>query len=287
MYREWLATVQRPNAAAELALYLSTTATAEGWQSEYKAAAHDPDFGVREAVAALGNSRGGEVFVGVDDAGQVLGSPVTLDALNSVLRQTAATPSPWRIVDLLETVGQITPVAVANAGGSAYVIEVKSYDRPAFVIDSGGRLQLPVRSGNQTHKMDCATAIEFFRQRSRASVLRGCLAELRTFSLQLSPHRSLEDGLPDPLPFIQSITQDGTASTILTASDRTAVFGEGTGGARTTGAVDTYYRAVRRIRAQLDLLPQSERNVAVRNLPVVGMEFSNLEGDARSRVDQF
>lgn len=286
-YREWLATVQRANSSDELKLYLKTTATSEGWQSEYKAAAHDPDFGMREAVAALSNARGGEVFIGVDNEGEVIGSPVTLDTLNSTLQQVKANRAPWRITDLLLVVVQITRVPVQTGSTGAYVIELRSYDLPCFVLEGSDRLTLPVRSGNSTLRYDCASAIEFHLARRRSVLLRACLAELKTFSLQLSQHRALDDGLPDPLPFIHSIVQDGTAYTILTESDRTAIFGAGSATGRASGAVDTYYRAVRRIRHVLENSPTSERNVPVRSLPVVGQEFGNLETDVQTRASEF
>lgn len=283
-YREWLGASKRVNSPDELKSYLSAGATSEGWTTEFKAAAHDPDYGVREAVAALGNARGGEVFLGVNNVGVVTGSPVTLEALNKVLRQSRAIPSSWRIVDLMEIVANITPVPLASGPGSAYVIEVRPYDLPSFILDSRGQLILPIRSGSDTRTLDVATAIEWYLTRRRAEVLRACLQELTTFALQLSQFRGLDDSLPDPLPYIHSVVQDGSAYRILTSSDRAALFGAGVQNGRNSGAVDCYYRSVRRVRAALSALPLPHRNLAIGELEGVGFEFSNLEEDARRSV---
>jgi hypothetical protein len=283
-YREWLALNNRPNTEEELALYLASGASTEGWLTEFKAAARNPDYGVREAVAGLANARGGEVFVGVDDDGTVTGSPVTVEALNDTLRQIRALVAPWRIVDLMQVVANTTPVPLVTSGLTAYVIEVRAYDLPCFVLTSDGRLALPVRSGSDTKLLDAATSIEWHNSRRRADVLRSCLQELKTFSLQLTQFQSLNDGLPDPLPYIHSIVQDGTAYQLLTPSDRAALFGAGVPNGRTTGAVDLYYRVVRRVRAALERLPMPNRNLPIRNIQDVNMEFANLEADIRSSV---
>lgn len=283
-YREWLALSNRPNTPSELGAYIASGASAEGWLTEFKAATRNPDYGVREAVAALANARGGEVFVGVEDSGNVTGSPVTPEALNETLRQTHALAASWRIVDLMQVVANTTPVALDRDGLTSYVIEVRSYDLPCFVLSTGGLLVLPVRSGSDTKLLDPATSIEWYNSRRRADVLRACLSELRTFSLQITQFRALDEGLPDPLPYMHSIVQDGTAYRILTASDRAALFGAGILNGRTTGAVDPYYRVIRRVRAALDRLPIPNRNLPIRDIRDISFEFANLEADIRASV---
>lgn len=283
-YREWLALSGRPNNPSELGAYIAASASAEGWLTEFKAAARNPDYGVREAVAALANTRGGEVFVGVDDGGNLTGSPVTPEALNETLRQSPALTASWRVVDLIQVVANITPVALGRNGLASYVIEVRPYDLPCFVLTTGGLLVLPVRSGSDTKLLDPATSIEWYNARRRADVLRACLAELKTFSLQVTQFRALDDGLPDPLPYIQSIVQDGTAYRTLTPSDRAALFGAGITNGRTTGAVDLYYRATRRVRAALDRLPMPNRNLPIRDIQDINFEFANLEAEIRASV---
>ena len=287
-YREWLRLNNRENTPGELEAYLAEDARTEGWTSEFKAAAKDADYTVREAVAALANVRGGEVFVGVDDDGKVrAGSGVTQEALNETLRQGKATPAAWRVTDLLLLTGNTTEVPLPGGKSRVYVLEVRPYDLPAFVLDKTGGLALPIRSGSDTKLLDASSAIEWHRLRRRADVLRGCHRELVTFVLQLSQHRALADALPDRLPYIQSIIEDGTTYYVLEASDRAALFGAGTGNGRTGGAVDTYYRALRRIRAALDRLQGSYANVAIRDLPTLQSEFSNLEGEASASVTSF
>jgi hypothetical protein len=284
-YREWLRVNKREKLPGELEAYLAEGARAEGWTTEFKAAAKDADYTVREAVAALANLAGGEVFVGVDDRGKVNGSAVTQEGLNETLRQKKATPATWRVTDLLQLTGNTTEVPLPEGKLWAYVLEVRPFNLPAFVVDENGGLILPIRSGSDTKILDAASAIEWNALRKRAEVLRGCHRELITFCLQLSQHQSLPDALPDPLPYIQSIIEDGTAYTILNVSDRAALFGAGTQNGRTSGAVDTYYRAVRRIRAALVRFQVGAPNLPIRELPAIGVDFANLEAEARASVE--
>jgi hypothetical protein len=284
-YREWLRAGTRENTPASLEAYLAEDARSEGWVSEFKAAARDADYSAREAVAALHNAAGGEVFLGVTDDGRVSGSAVTQETLNETLRQSRAMPAAWRTTDLLQVTGNTTRVELPGAGRWAYVLEVRPSDLPAFVLDRGGALVLPVRSGSDTRILDTATAIEWYARRRRGDVLRGCYRELVTFALQLTQHQPLPEGLPDPLPYIHSVIQDGTAYAILTAEDRAALFGAGIQNGRTGGAVDTYYRAVRRVRSALTRLNEGYRNVAIRDLPGLGSEFGNLEVERSASLD--
>lgn len=285
-YREWLRSSGRENTSASLEAYLAEGARAEGWTSEFKAAARDADYGVREAVAALHNARGGEVFLGVNNSGRVEGSEVTLEALNETLRQPRAMPAPWRVTDLLQLTGNTTRVDLPGGSKWAYVIEVRSSDLPGFILDTSGGLVLPIRSGSDTKTLDAASAIEWYAHRRRGDVLRSCYRELATFALQLSQHQPLPEGLPDPLPYIHAIVQDGTAYTILTAEDRAVLFGSGGEHGRSAGVVDTYYKAVRRVRDAYARRSEGYVNVPIRDLSGVSFEFANLETERTQSVRQ-
>jgi hypothetical protein len=283
-YRSWLVANARESGPWGLETYLSEDARREGWTTEFKASATNADYGVREAVASLSNHSGGEVFVGVDNGGRVTGSEVREEALNETLRQVRASRADWRITNLLDVTAKLTPVQLPSRRKWAYVIEVKPYDRPAFVLDDGGDLRLPVRSGSDTKTLDTATAIEWYARRRRGQVLRSCYRELETFSLQLSQYRMFPEMLPDPLPYVQSTIQSGLAYEVLTKADRAALFGAGIANGRASGAVDIYYTTVRRVRALLPRLPEPNRNMSLKDLPGVGFEFSNLEEDLRQRL---
>jgi Putative DNA-binding domain len=284
-FREWLRAKGQQQSVDHLEAYLAHNARAEGWTSEFKASARDADYGVREAVAALTNARGGEVFVGVDDDGRVSGSTVTREAINETLRQSRATPALWRITDLMQVTANTTEVSLPDGSGQAHVLEVRPYDRPAFVLDENQELILPIRSGSDTKILHAATAIEWYALHRRADVLRACHRELITFSLQISQHRALPEGLPDPLPYIQSIVEDGTAYNVLTTADRSAIFGAGAENSRTGGAVDSYYRAVRLVRHTLSSRPAAARNQAIRDILGLQGEFSNLGAEVLASIE--
>jgi hypothetical protein len=284
-YREWLHQNARENSSGALETYLAESANAEGWTGEFKAAARDANYSVREAVAALHNTIGGEVFLGVSNSGTVEGSTVRQEALNETLRQRRAAPASWRTTDLLQVTANITKVDLPGGVRCAYVIEVRPSDLPAFVLDRSEGLVLPVRSGSDTKVLDAASAIEWNSQRRRAEILRSCYKELCTFALQLSQYRPLPEGLPDPLPYTNAVIQDGSAYTILTAEDRAALFGAGAQNGRATGAVDSYYRAIRLVRDALSRRPEGYRNVAIRDLEGLASEFANLEGERTHSVE--
>ncbi|MCI4335987.1 MAG: ATP-binding protein [Thermoplasmata archaeon] len=255
--------------------------------TEFKAAAREPDYALREATAALHNAQGGEVLLGVTDGGRVEGSPVTLERVNETLRQSRASPAPWRVTDLLQVTANITRVPTSGEQRWAYVIEVRPSDLPAFALDSSERLVLPVRSGSDTRVLDAAAAVEWYALRRRGEVLRSCYRELATFSTQLSQHRSLPEGLPDPLPYIQAIVEDGTAYTVLKQVDRAALFGAGITNGRTSGAVDVYYRTLRRVKDALARREEGWAGAAIRDLRGLGQDFGNLEAEVRQSLDAF
>jgi hypothetical protein len=284
-YREWLRQNAWENSAVALETYLAEGANAEGWTSEFKTAARDANYSVREAVAALHNALGGEVFLGVGNRGTVEGSTVAQEALNETLRQRRALPASWRVTDLLNVTSNTTKVELPGGASWAFVLEVRPSDLPAFVLDQSDGLVLPVRSGSDTKILDAASAIEWHLRRRRGEVLRSCYKELFTFALQLSQHQPLPEGLPDPLPYIHSVIQDGTAYTLLTAKDRAALFGAGVLNGRSIGAVDTYYRAVRVVRDALARRTEGYRNVAIRSLEGLSFEFANLEAEVRASLD--
>ena len=284
-YRGWLQERNRPNKGEDLGEYVRSLVAGEGWTSEYKASATDVDYGVREATAALHNARGGEVFVGVENDGRVTGTGVTEATLNERLRQGAAPRAPWHTTDLTLAVKQVVEVPECSPRPRAFVLEVNPPNLPAFALDKKGRLRLPLRSGSSTRLLDAAESISFVHQSWRGLVLRSCYRELETFARQISQHQPLADSLPDPLPYIQSIAESGVAYTVLTDQDRAAIFGEGAGSGRSAGAVDVYYKAVRRARAVLNQQPVTGRNLAVMALPALGVEFANLESERDRSLD--
>ena len=94
-YRSWLSATGKGANPTTLREYIHQVPGNEGWHSEFKLSAESVGFQLREAVAALANGRGGEVFVGVDNAGEVVGSTVSREALNTELRQGSQPALDW------------------------------------------------------------------------------------------------------------------------------------------------------------------------------------------------
>lgn len=161
-YREWLITEKRSNDSTALTDYIAQLVRDEGWRSEFKAATRDVNFGVREAVCALANSRGGEVFVGVQDEGIVDGTSVTEQRINETLRQARADRSDWFETDLVN-VSDVLAIPFSSGDRWAYVIEVRGPDRPVFVFEDG-KYRMAKRSGSDTTALDSRSSIEWFKE---------------------------------------------------------------------------------------------------------------------------
>lgn len=274
----------RPKDPAALSDYIHEAGSNEGWKSEFKASTVDVDYGVREAVCALANAQGGEVFVGVDDKGAVVGTPVTAQKLNATLRQGTPPAGDWFITDLLTVCPEITVVSFPSGDRWAYVIEVRPPDLPTFVGKNGGWAMV-TRSGSDTLSLDGYQSILWFKQERRGTILRGCYAELSTYMGQLSVFRGLPDGLPERLPFLTNVLEDPSLSRLLTDGDRAALVGKGVNQGRMVGASDLYYKVVGRANVALKGKPHYARSIPLRDLGEgMAAEFSNLDHEIVERL---
>src|SRR2546428_366657 len=142
---EWLA--GRTASEATLSEYLASSG--EWWNSEFKAASEDVDYSLRKAVCALANTRGGEVFVGVRDDRTISGTTRTGQQLGQVLKQSAAPPGEWYVVDLTRAVFRIVPVpvGVASPRRFVYVLEIVRVGLPVLVFETRQKLEIMRRQG--------------------------------------------------------------------------------------------------------------------------------------------
>jgi hypothetical protein len=285
-YPAWLTANQRENDAAALNDYLRSLARNEDWRTEFKAAVTNADYLVREAVTALANASGGEVFVGVDNSGNVVGTSVTAEALDGVLRQPSAPREDWYVVDLTTLIDPKTSVPLSG-GRRAFVLEVHPPGLPTFVVENVDRLTLALRSSSDTFGVDGKGAISWYRDRRRGEILLGLLEEIRTYVLQIGRQRALPSGLPNPLPLLDSVSRSGEFYRVLTESDREAMVGGGVRGGRRSGAVDTYYKVIDRWNFVTSTRPGTSRNTTIGDLPGYGFEFSNLDDELRQAVQTF
>lgn len=228
-YHEWLRELSPDD--KNLHDYLGTL-TGEYWNSEFKAAEIDVDFGVRKTVAALANARGGEVFLGVRDDREAVGTEVSIDRLTQVLKQERANPGIWYLVDLNQPVRRSIRVPLGVAGKAVYVLEVAPAGLPVFVLDSQRVLNLYVRRGASSELRNGFGALEWNRQVSRESILRTCFLEFETLAQRIEPNPNLgpDLGLPtssfgSTLPYLVRRMEDGSFYTHLTMEDRVTLLG--------------------------------------------------------------
>ena len=128
----------------------------------------------------------------------------------------------------------------------------------------------------------------WFREWRRGDILRACYAEIALYMGQLSLHRQLPDGLPDRLPFVSKVSEDGALLTFLTVDDRTKLLGGGTpGGGRQSGVVDLYYGVVGWARAELAHRPPANRFLALRDLNIAAAGYGNLDKEILDRLAEF
>jgi hypothetical protein len=277
--------------ASGLKSYIDSEILREGWKVEYKACTKNVDFGVREAVCALANTRGGEVFVGVTDAGIVDGSEVTEQKLNEVLRQAKpGLPSAdWYQTDLVNAVREVVLVPCPGGTKWAYVLSVSVGGVATFVFDQGSDSWiLAVRSGSDTKHLDSYASIAWFRTQRRGDMLRACYKELRQYLSQISLHRQLPVGLPAALPYISSIQKDPQMFKLLEGDDLNFIFGAGVPtGARSSGVTDLYYSVLSCYEGIASRVGPGARYQTLRDLGMGMMGFGNLDGDIQTTLSSF
>src|SRR2546427_9018851 len=136
-FRSWLAGTK----AREGRLIEYLASVGEWWNSEFKAATTEIDYGLRKTVCALANTDGGEVFLGVRDDKSLTGTDVDGNRIEQILRQGQASPGDWYVVDLNEPVSRTFPIPLANRSGKrVHVLEVKPRGVPAFVLGRDNEL---------------------------------------------------------------------------------------------------------------------------------------------------
>ncbi len=210
---------------------------------------------------------------------------MTRERLNDVLHQGTPSPGDGFVADFLAVCLEIRQVTFPQENHGAYAIDVRPPDLPTVVKKNGAWVMVK-RSGSDGLPLDSLGAIGWMRQQRRGVVLRGCCEELHTFPPQLSNFRPVPDGIPERLPYLTSVMEDGTPWRLLTDDDRTALVDRAVQGGRLGGAADLYYKVVTRVEVALRGTPQHPRNLPLRNLPGLDIEFANLEADVRQTLSQ-
>ncbi len=202
---------------------------AEWDRQEFKACISDVGPAFRRAVCSLANTNGGEVFVGVDNDRNVIGTALDSERLRQSLGEPTDQTADWYSTDPSSLVRQITRVPLADEDGarSALVVEVRRTTRP-ILTDVGGRLELLVRRGDSSVRASGKETLEWYRTRTRERMLQliyiefaGVLGRLQS----QSPDLVLGDS--DFYPFTRSRLQDGRLYELLSPEDLALVVGRG------------------------------------------------------------
>jgi hypothetical protein len=158
----------RPPDEALLKEYLRSKA--EWVAFELKTAKDPPVFGMRISVAAFSNTDGGDLFLGVANNGDVLGTPVDLAVISQILRQEGAPAREGCSSNLIEVVRD--PIKIPLEGLSpVYWLNVAPFGRLAAVLHEDGTLGLYDRPGAESKEVRGFDAIDMFRRKTRARLL--------------------------------------------------------------------------------------------------------------------
>jgi hypothetical protein len=245
-FREWL----RGNKPTVPLLVNYLSALGHEWlRSEDKLATNDIDSGVRRAVVALHNTRGGQVFLGVNQDRQPEGTNVKVERLRQVLSQRdVPPPNDACLTDLNLAVA--LPLVVDDGGQRVVVIETHRTGKAALFLDNESRFQLLYRRGDETLEADAGGTIHWYRQSRREEMLVGLYRELKAFTRRIRTWAPFPE-IPDPvLPYLASCMANGSLYAFLSEDDLISLIGgskdanSGSGG----GFVGTYLATVRQAR---------------------------------------
>ncbi len=265
--------------------YLDRTGTE--WTSlEFKAAVAQSDAGLRQAVCALANTNGGELFMGVTDTREILGSQMGTDQVNSTLMQSDAPRSPWHIVDLTRVV--VSPfheIPTRVAEHRAYVLTVRDPGLPALFWSDDRVLELYERRGRSKAKLGGPEALDWNRRQSRARMLLRCYREFDTLSRRLDFQMNYPTDFRLGLPYLVQTMNDGTFYETLTDKDREALLGRASpGGGGSHGFVGDFLELGRRVQRVQERLERE--GTPYRDLWRSG-EFSNIFYDLQGKRREF
>lgn len=170
---------------ALLRTYLSTRG--EWVAREFKLADRPSVFGLRVAVAAFANTEGGDVFLGVTDSGDPIGTPVDPSEIGRTLRQEGAPARDGFITNLVLVVRDPRRIVLEN-GRPVYWIDVAAQGLLAGVLKSDGTLGLYDRPGAESDEVKGFEAIDLVRRKTRARLLVALFSEFRRIVKSLPNH---------------------------------------------------------------------------------------------------
>src|SRR6267142_5806535 len=144
----------------------------EWHREEFKAYETTLGANFRQTVTSLAHKRGGEVFVGVNDRNEMVGTSATSQQIQQALAPSAEGPLTWYSLDARICVSSITPVPIPDKGRkkSILVVEIVPTAIP-IPTPVNGHLEIFVRVGESTKQTSGLEAIDWYRQLSREIIL--------------------------------------------------------------------------------------------------------------------
>jgi hypothetical protein len=155
---------------------------------EFKTADREPTFGLRKTVAAFANTDGGDVFLGVDNDRNPVGTRSDPAAISRVLNQEEAAPRNGYVTNLVLLVRSPVPIPLENAPPVLW-IDVAPSGVLAGALKSDGSLGLYLRPGAESPEATGFDAIDVFRRKTRARLLHDLYEQVERIvpSLSLVP----------------------------------------------------------------------------------------------------
>lgn len=235
-YRQWIGVRQASKESVDEYIH----SMSEWFRTEYKLTANADSSNIRKAVCAMANSKGGELFIGIDNnTHQCIGTNLTVETVSNYLEQIEAPRSEWFESNLRNVVKFLTQVSLNREGMSVFILEVIPIGVPIGVLEQG-KLELYVREGESTKHKNSFEALTWNRMASREKILRNCYVEFVTIVQRLInviPQGSLGMGIK--FPFLEKCMEDGTFYRDLTNKDRAILLGGKIDGSQKRGI---YYR---------------------------------------------
>jgi len=275
----------KPVTEAVLREYLDRIGTE--WTSlEFKAAVAQSDAGVRRAVCGLANTEGGELFMGIGDAREVIGSEMEADKLSQTLTQPDSPRSPWHVADLTMTVRMpFYEIPIGSDGRRVFILTVRDPGIPALFWSDERQLELYERRGRSQARLSGPQALDWTRRKSRSRMLLRCYKEFDTLSRRLDFQMMYPTDFAMGLPYLLQSMNDGTFYEVLTDEDRESLLGRASpSGGGTRGFLGDFLelgQRVRRVQARLDGQGRPRGELWRES------EFSNIFWDLQSRRKEF
>ncbi len=273
-YREYLHANAVDETIDSLRSYVGTL-PGEWWRSEFKTCSEDGTYVIRNPVAALANSRGGEVFVGVRDADQGLaGTRLRRADLPDRLRQSGVAEE-WYSLDIFATVANVAEVTVPEVDRRILVVEVTKSLRPVLIVEADHSLNWLVREGGRNRALRGVEWVRRVWEHSRGKLLLELYREYESAVQAIPTILNFRDLAPDlfHLPRYESALADGTAYTTLDSADRRLLIVQDpqpSGGFAAPGLLNQFLREGARLRSIV------ERDVQANNWPTETLSGNEL-----------